>query len=247
MRLCGGRLPGRPRGLEGKLQLLLQRGLPRRDRGRPRTSTGHDRLTTQPRATPPSRGEWYEATVARRLAAGEDVFAPARRVAQLGARSVLDAGCGSGHLARFFASLCIEVVAFDIDPEMLEVARSRAPEITWLRADITTIDLGRSFDAVLVAGNVLNFVAPDRIAIAVHRMASHLDRGGRLWAGFSHEGRFTVADYERWVTDAGLTLEGLASDWKGTRLEVESPDVVACHRAGTSPAARFTRPWEAQS
>lgn len=158
------------------------------------------------------------------------MFAPARRVAQLGARSVLDAGCGSGHLARFIAELGIEVVGFDIDPEMLETARSRAPAITWLRADITSIDLGRRFEAVLVAGNVLNFVAPERIPLAIDRMASHVQRGGWLCTSFSQRGRFTAEDYEMWASGAGLTLQSLAADWTGTPYTDGSADVVAVHR-----------------
>lgn len=184
-------------------------------------------MSTAPR---PSRGEWYEAAVERRIASGEDVFAPARRVVRLGARTVLDAGCGSGHLSRFLANEGIEVVGFDIDSEMIEVARSRAPEITWLRGDIVSIDLGRTFDAVLVAGNVLNFVAPERIPAAVTRMASFVDGDGWLCSAFSREGRFDLADYESWALGAGLTLDSLASDWVGTTLELASTEVVALHR-----------------
>lgn len=209
--------------MEGELQLLLQRGLPGRDRSRPRAGAKQDGLTT-------SRGEWYQAAVERRLAGGEDVFAPARRVVQLGARTVLDAGCGSGHLARFLAGEGIEVVAFDIDPEMLEAARIRAPEITWLRADIASVDLGRTFGAVLIAGNTLNFVAPARIPIAVSRMAAHVDRGGWLGAAFARRGRFTFDEYEGWAAGAGLTLDSVASDWLGTALTAESSEVVAIHR-----------------
>ena len=158
------------------------------------------------------------------------MFAPARRVVQLGARSVLDAGCGSGHLARFLAEQGFEVVAFDVDPEMLGVARARAPQIRWLRADMASLDLGRTFEAVLVAGNVFNFVAPERIPAAVGRMAAHVDRDGWLCAAFSRQGRFTVDEYQRWVADAGMTLESLASDWTGTPLEAESSEIVAIHR-----------------
>lgn len=151
-------------------------------------------------------------------------------MAQLGARSVLDAGCGSGHLSRFLAGLGIEVVGFDIDPEMLEVARSRAPEIRWLRADIAGISLGRLFDAVLIAGNVLNFVTPERIPIAVRRMAAHVERDGWLCAAFSRQGRFSLDDYEEWVGGAGLTVLSIACDWAGTPLVAESSEVVAIHR-----------------
>lgn len=131
----------------------------------------------------------------------------------------------------------IEVVGFDVDPEMLESARLRAPGITWLRADITRVDLRRTFDAVLVAGNVFNFVAPERISIGVSRMAAHVGSGGWLCAAFSRQGRFTVDDYLRWASDADLVLDALAADWVGTQLEPESAEVVVIHRRprGSTP------------
>lgn len=143
---------------------------------------------------------------------------------------MLDAGCGSGHLGRFLAGLGVEVTGFDIDPEMIEFARSQAPGIRWLRGDLTTIDVGRVFDAVLVSGNVFNFIAPERIPTAVSRMAAHVDRGGWLCASFARQGRFTVADYERWAAGAGLTLDSLASDWAGSPMEADPSEVVAIHR-----------------
>ena len=169
------------------------------------------------------------------------MFAPARRVMQLGARTVLDAGCGSGHLSRFLAQSGIEVVGFDVDPDMIDAARSRAPQITLLRADIAGIELSRLFGAVLIAGNVLNFVASERIPIAVRRMASYVDHGGWLCAAFSRQGRFTLDDYEGWVSGAGLTVESLASDWSGTPLDVGSPEIVAIHRRPSEADEATTR------
>ena len=75
---------------------------------------------------------------------------------------VLDAGCGTGRVGRELARRGVSVAGFDIDPEMLETARRKAPDLLWIRHDVTLVRLADRFDAVLMAGNVINFVAPAR-------------------------------------------------------------------------------------
>ena len=115
-------------------------------------------------------------------AAGEAVHGEADFVAGLEPASVLDAGCGTGRVAIELARRGIEVVGVDADPDMLERARRRAPELAWVEADLATLDLGRTFDVVVLAGNVLPFVEPADRAAAVAGCARHLDvrRSARL-------------------------------------------------------------------
>ena len=74
--------------------------------------------------------------------------------------SVLDAGCGTGRVAIELSRRGHEVVGVDVDPAMLETARAKAPDLTWVQGDLTDpgLDLGRTFDVVVMAGNVLIFV-----------------------------------------------------------------------------------------
>jgi len=48
------------------------------------------------------------------------------------------------------------VVGVDVDVDMLEAARAKAPELTWVHGDLTDpgLDFGRTFDVVVMAGNV---------------------------------------------------------------------------------------------
>src|SRR6478672_5819503 len=86
-------------------------------------------------------------------------------VAALQPRSVLDAGCGTGRVAVALARRGIAVVGVDINPRQLR--------------------LPRRFDVVLLAGNVLIFLAaPGSEAAVVQNMARHLAPGGALVAGF---------------------------------------------------------------
>jgi cyclopropane fatty-acyl-phospholipid synthase-like methyltransferase len=64
-----------------------------------------------------------------------------------GAR-VLDLGCGDGNKTRRLAER-FDVFGVDISPEQLRLARTAAPEVTFLEADFTELDLAaETFDAV---------------------------------------------------------------------------------------------------
>ena len=129
-------------------------------------------------------GDAYDSTYERRAAAGEDVHGEANFVEGLGAKSVLDAGCGTGRVGRELARRGLDVVGVDIDPGMLATARAKAPELDWRLDDLGTVELGRGFEAIVMAGNVMIFLAPGAEAGVVANMAHHLQPGGWLIAGF---------------------------------------------------------------
>ena len=180
----------------------------------------------------PSRGERYEETYDRRAAAGEDVHGEARFVLSLGPPgSVLDAGCGTGRVARELARQGVEVVGVDVDPEMLEEAVKRAPGLRWIRHDATLVDLGRTFDCVLMAGNLVLFVQRGREPALVANMARHLAPGGLLVAGFAVKaGEISVATYDALCESSGLEPVERWSTWQRDPFTAESGFVVAVHR-----------------
>src|SRR5580704_12210472 len=107
------------------------------------------------------RGDSYDERFEALAAAGHDVHGEAELVASYRPRSVLDAGCGTGRVAIELDRRGYEVVGADIDPAMLEVARRKAPHLTWLEGDLTQpLGTARAFDLVVLAGNVLIFVEP---------------------------------------------------------------------------------------
>ena len=153
------------------------------------------------------RGDWYEAVLERRAAAGEDIHGEARFVMEWAPESVLDAGCGTGRVGRELARQGVWVVGVDIDPEMLDTARRKAPAIDWHRHDVALVDLGAEFQVVLLAGNVINFVAPARRALAIANLARHVRPGGMLIAAHTIvPGELAITDFDGWAAAAGLAL-----------------------------------------
>jgi len=134
----------------------------------------------------------------------EDVLAGMRPA------SVLDAGCGTGRVGIELAGRDIDVVGVDLDEDLLDRARAKSPDLTWVHADLAGLDLDRTFDVVALAGNVIPYVAEADRAAAVAGCARHVGGSGRLVAGFQLAGGWpTIAEYDSWCAAAGLELEDL--------------------------------------
>lgn len=175
-------------------------------------------------------GDAYDATYEERAAAGEDVHGEADFVQYEGVRSVLDAGCGTGRVGRELARRGLDVTGVDIDAQMLDTARRKAPDVDWREGDLATIDLARTFDAIVMAGNVMIFVTPGTEAAVVANMAHHLAPGGLLIAGFQlMRGRLPLADYDAHTTVAGLTLRDRWSTWDRVAWQPGGDYAVSVH------------------
>ena len=102
----------------------------------------------------------------------------------------------------------------DIDDEMIRGARAKAPELAWHQLDLTVFDLGETFDAVVMAGNVLLFTGPGTEGAVVGRCAAHLSPGGALVAGFQlRGGGYGLDRYDADCEAAGLALAERYSTW----------------------------------
>ncbi|HVK20154.1 MAG TPA: class I SAM-dependent methyltransferase [Actinokineospora sp.] len=158
-------------------------------------------------------GDDYQRKFDELAAAGTDVHGEATFVRAYSPSTVLDAGCGTGRVAIELARHGIDVVGADVDESMLSAARDRAPEIEWVQADLTELQLGRVFDVVVMAGNVPLFTAPGSEAELVAGVARHVAPGGLLIAGFSVDRGYTAADYDEHASAAGLRLVERYATW----------------------------------
>lgn len=152
-------------------------------------------------------------------------------------RLVLDGGCGTGRVAIELARRGLDVVGTDLDQDMIGIARKKAPELTWVQADLSELHLPTRFDAIVLAGNVIPYVAGDRRQAAVEACARHLAPGGRLIAGFHlQRGWPSVADYDTWCGRAGLTREARYATWDQQPFTDTDTYAVSVHRIrGTGP------------
>ncbi|HEU4912019.1 MAG TPA: class I SAM-dependent methyltransferase [Actinomycetes bacterium] len=186
--------------------------------------------------------ERYAARFEKLAAAGTDVHGEATFCESLLApgASILDAGCGTGRVAIRLAERGFDCVGVDVDASMLDAARRRAPGLTWVQADIVDLDLGRTFDLVVAAGNVVPLVADGTESAVVARMAAHVRDGGALVAGFGLDAahlppaaaHLGLDDYDAWCAAAGLTRELRFATWQGERY-AGGGYAVSVHRRET--------------
>ena len=177
------------------------------------------------------RSQTYDQRWEELAAAGRNIHGEADLVESLGPRSVLDAGCGTGRVAVELARRGIEVIGVDVDAGMLDKARAKAPDLPWVLADLARLDLGRTFDVVVMAGNVMIFLAPGTEAEVVAAAARHLPPGGALVAGFSLEpGRLDLATYDRHAAAAGLELADRWATWDRQPFSAGGQYAVSVHR-----------------
>ena len=184
-------------------------------------------------ALPNISGAAYDAPYRARSTAGEDVHGEANAVQALQSTrpfSVLDAGCGTGRIAIELARRGMDIVGVDLDVRMLDQAREQAPDLDWRLGDLATIDLGRTFDLILLAGNVMLFLTPGTETQVVHNLARHLAPGGKLVAGFQI-GRTAlgIAHYDAAATAARLTLRERWATWEGAPWTATSQYAVSIH------------------
>jgi SAM-dependent methyltransferase len=159
-------------------------------------------------------GDAYDAPYEARAARGVNVHGEADCVMRFAPRAVLDAGCGTGRVARELARRGMDVTGVDLDAEMLATARRKAPYLDWRLADLATVDPGRTFDVVLLAGNVIVFLTPGSEGAVLSNLSCALTPGGVLIAGFQTErARLSLAEYDRLAATAGLSLAERWASW----------------------------------
>lgn len=157
----------------------------------------------------------------RRMAAdGADLLGEARLLdAILAPRSrILDAGCGPGRVGAELFRRGHEVVGVDVDAQLIAAASQDHPGPRWLVGDLAELDLSargeaEPFDAAVVAGNVLTFVAPGTEAEVVARIAAHVRPDGVVVVGFALDRGYALDEFDAHCASAGLIREHRFATW----------------------------------
>jgi SAM-dependent methyltransferase len=126
---------------------------------------------------------------------------------ELGARSVLDIGCGTGTFACMLAQRGLDVTAVDPARASLDVARAKrgARAVRWLHGDATSLPPLR-VDAAFMTANVAQvFLTDDELAVTLTGIRAALRPGGwlafetrdpsrRAWERWDQEHTYATAD-----------------------------------------------------
>ena len=181
--------------------------------------------------------EWYIERFRRMAADGADLAGEARLLdAMLSRRSrVLDAGCGPGRVGAELASRGHDVVGVDADPQLVDAARADHPGPVWLVADLAELDLAAAgepepFDAAVIAGNVMPFLAPGTEQAVLTRLAAHLRDDAVVVVGFGLDRGYALSDFDAHAAGAGLRFEHRFATWDLRPWRDDAPFAVTVLR-----------------
>lgn len=157
-----------------------------------------------------------------------------RRVLEAdGTSRVLDAGCGTGRIARRLADRGCAVTGIDLSPGMLAMARRDHPDLEVAQGSVTDLPFPEAaFDGVLCWYSLIH-LTDDELPVALAEVARVLRPGGLVLVAFQ-KGEGT------WDVGAGLRERG--HDVELVRFP-RSPKVVldALAAAGFGKEARLVR------
>ncbi|MET7709985.1 class I SAM-dependent methyltransferase [Micromonospora sp. NPDC005413] len=187
--------------------------------------------------TGPEHSQWYIDRFRKLAADGADLAGEARLVDTLvepGSR-ILDAGSGTGRVGAALAQRGHTVVGVDADPALVAAARADHPGPTWLVADLAELDLPamgetEPFDAAVLAGNVLAFVAVGTEPEVLRRVAGHLRPDGVLAVGFGTERGYPLNAFDADAVAAGLRVEQRFATWDLRPWRDDAPFAVSVLR-----------------
>ena len=169
------------------------------------------------------RWDFYVDRFAREFAEGNDLEGEARFVDVLAPRRarVLDGGCGTGRIAAALHRMGHTAVGVDRDAGLVRIAADRYPGPTLIPADLLALtpDLltgagaPTTFDVIVLAGNVLVYVAPGTERAVLEVLKGLLAPDGRIVAGFATDRDYAVGDFDRDAEATDLTVEHRFATW----------------------------------
>jgi SAM-dependent methyltransferase len=108
---------------------------------------------------------------------GELIARVIREESLISVKTLLDLGCGGGHV-DFYLKKYFTVTAADISEPMLALAARLNPEVTCLMGDMRTMRLDQRFDAVVIHDAINYMLTSDDLRAAFQTAYEHLKPGG---------------------------------------------------------------------
>ena len=169
------------------------------------------------------RWDFYVDRFALEYEQGADLEGEARFIDVLAPRGarVLDAGCGTGRIAAALHRMGHRTIGADRDGGLIAIATQRYPGPRFITADLLLLTPERlraaggpeSLDVVVLAGNVMVYLAPGTEYAVLAVLAGLLVPGGRIVTGFATDRDYRVDDLDRDARSLELRVEHRFATW----------------------------------
>lgn len=131
---------------------------------------------------------------------------------------ILDAGCGPGRVGGELFRRGHEVLGVDVDPALIAAADEDYPGPTWVVGNLASLDLAAAghrqpFDAAVVAGNVMNFVAKGTEVEVLRSLGAHVRPDGRIVIGFGLDRGYAVEQFDADIARTALLVDQRFATW----------------------------------
>ena len=82
----------------------------------------------------------------------------ATKAKALSAQSIIELGCGTGNLAKYFTEYFKPYLGLDLSEHMLQLAREKNPKTHFMQADMRSFITGDQFDLALITGRSSSYL-----------------------------------------------------------------------------------------
>lgn len=98
---------------------------------------------------------------------------------------VLDLACGPGNISAFLTEENSElrITGVDLSEAMVERARKRVPQGTFLKGDICTVNTGMTYEAI-ICGFAIPYLSLKKIPLLLRNIRKHIADEGLLYLSF---------------------------------------------------------------
>ena len=188
--------------------------------------------------TKEGHSQWYIERFRAMAREGTDLAGEARLIDAIVARGsrILDAGCGPGRVGGELFKRGHDVVGVDVDPELIAAANEDQPGPTWLVGNLVHLDLANGaqsekFDAAVMAGNVMTFLAEGTEADVLRRLSGHVRPDGQIVIGFGLNRGYALEKFDADIASAGLLVDQRFATWDLRPFTADSNFSVTILRA----------------
>jgi len=177
-------------------------------------------------------------------------------------KSVLEIGCGTGNLAKFFIASNMKYIGLDLSQEMINVSQKRNPTGVFITNDATKFNLDNKIESIIITGRTTSYFLTNKIvAESLKAIHTNLEKNGLLCFDFidasrffleikggesiTHEAKFNEKHYlrESYIKE-NITLDNMMFDWNAKYYEIKNSAKIQL-TTDQSTVRAFTRnEWE---
>ena len=98
--------------------------------------------------------------------------------------SVLEIGCGTGHLAKLFIDSNLHYKGLDLSQDMIDISKKRNPSGDFITHNMTTFTLIKPIDSIIITGRTTSYLLDNNtISKGLKRTQDNIGRTTGVSAG----------------------------------------------------------------